>query len=114
MKYYSLFTYNSLWTTPARPLSQSLCSFSLCAAAVGEVEDEGSGCGGECEGKAAASRAYHPSSPVPGERRHRVDLAMAVEEARSGPGGIHAPLRGDGGRPHWREGAGGEVRSQTR
>ena len=100
--------------TPAPPLSQSLCSFSLCVAAAGEVEDKGGGCGGECEGRAAASRACHPSSPVSGERRHCVDPAMAVEEKRSGTGGVCAPLRGGGGRPRWREGAGGEVHWRTR
>ena len=77
-------------------------------------EDEGVGYGGECEGRVAASRACHPSSPVPGERRHHVDPAMAVEEVRSRPGDVRAPLRGGGGRPRWREGAGGEVRSRTR
>ena len=96
MKYYSLFTYNSLRTTPARPLSlsRSVLSRALLSLYVlrrrvrGRGEDEGGGCGGECEGRVVASRACQPSSPVPGERRHRVDPAMAVEEARSGPSGI--------------------------
>jgi len=96
LKYYSVFTYYSLRTNAGRPLSLSLsilsrALLSLCVLrrrVRGRGEDEGGGCGGECEGRAAAAKACHPSSPVPSERRHRVDPAMAVEEARSGPGGL--------------------------
>ena len=59
LKYYSVFTYYSLWTNVGRP-SLSVALFFLSV----------------------------PSSPVPGEQRHRVDPAMAVEEARSGPSGL--------------------------
>ena len=147
LKYYSVFTYYSLWTNVGRP-SLSVALFFLGPFFLSVC------CGGECEGgvrtravaAAASARAglrprwregaggevrwrtrwsgqqpWRGSTPWRRTRRvagllhrHRVDLAMAVEEARSGPGGVRTPLRGGSGRPRWRGGTGGEVRSRTR
>jgi len=72
------------------------------------------GCGGTgYQGEGKGGQSMRSFSPVPGERRHRVDPGKAVEEARFGPGGVLAPVSGGGGCPSCREGAGGVVRASA-
>ena len=63
--------------------------------------------------RARADRECDCFSLASKEQGHRVDLAKAVQEARSGPGGVRAPVHGDDDCPSCPEGASGVVHASA-